>query len=350
VVNHCAARIVRKIMRGRLTPRLLIAALLIAGCARATSEQPTETTPPAAIPAPVPEQPVEVPPPPPAAATHEAREALFPAGIPDGLGCEPADDEVRCLIEALYADDTRTLQLALTLYDEFGDVAGVEPEYEMDGGWRGQVHVVPQRPVGAHRQHLQWALDAQRDIERFEQGLRPHAGEDFRYRHTGLCWRFFDTPGKRTPSAMALDWLLAYNVSGSLNKSPDAVRELIVHEVFHFHDQAANGWSRRALGTTVDEIVARCGTDIECLRPYAPNRTKVVGGTWYAFQPDNGDIAHEYAAELALRYFREQREILEGRAPLQPAFKCGPEENAQAWQALADEFFGGVDLVPGCGA
>jgi len=330
-----------------LIPRLILFSALLAGCTAATevATAPIQAEPP---PAPVEHSAVPAQPAPPTAHPDEARQALFPAGIPQGLSCDETNDEVRCLIEALYDDDEQTLQIALTLYDEFGDVAGVEPEYEMDGGWRGQVHVVPQRPVGAHRQHLQWALDAQRDIDRFVKGLQQHTGEDFRYRHTGLCWRFFDTPGKRTPSAMALDWLLAYNVRGSLNKSRTAVRELIVHEVFHFHDQAADHWSRRALGGIVDDIVAQCGTDIECLRPYAPNRTQVVGGTWYAFQPQNGDIAHEYAAELALRYFREQREVLEGRTPIQPAFKCGPPANTAAWQALVDEFFGAVDLVPDC--
>lgn len=31
-----------------------------------------------------------------------------------------------------------------------------------------------------------------------------------------------------------------------------------------------------------------------------------------------------------------------------PAFKCGPAENARAWQSLVDEFFAGHDLVPAC--
>jgi hypothetical protein len=31
-----------------------------------------------------------------------------------------------------------------------------------------------------------------------------------------------------------------------------------------------------------------------------------------------------------------------------PPFKCGPPENAKAWDLLKDEFFGGVDLVPPC--
>jgi hypothetical protein len=30
------------------------------------------------------------------------------------------------------------------------------------------------------------------------------------------------------------------------------------------------------------------------------------------------------------------------------AFKCGPPENARAWQAVVSEFFDGRDLVPPC--
>jgi hypothetical protein len=74
----------------------------------------------------------------------------------------------------------------------------------------------------------------------------------------------------------------------------------------------------------------------------------VRGGTYYAFQPDNGDGVHEYAAELALRYYREQRALVRGEAPVLPPFKCGPEESARAWSLIVDEFFGGVDLVPDC--
>jgi hypothetical protein len=79
-----------------------------------------------------------------------------------------------------------------------------------------------------------------------------------------------------------------------------------------------------------------------------------VGG-FYAFHPDNG--VGEYAAELAIRYYREQRAVLgmatpadaKPRAPhATGAFKCGPPDNARAWDLLVREFFGGVDLVPPC--
>jgi hypothetical protein len=55
----------------------------------------------------------------------------------------------------------------------------------------------------------------------------------------------------------------------------------------------------------------------------------------------------EYAAELALRYYRETRAILRKDKPIAP-FKCGPPENARAWTAFVAEFFAGVDLVPAC--
>ena len=74
----------------------------------------------------------------------------------------------------------------------------------------------------------------------------------------------------------------------------------------------------------------------------------VRGGTYYAFQQNNGNSVHEYAAELAVRYFAEQREMLSNGKLARRAFKCGPAENAQAWQALVDEFFAGRDLVPSC--
>lgn len=53
------------------------------------------------------------------------------------------------------------------------------------------------------------------------------------------------------------------------------------------------------------------------------------------------------AAELAVRYFKEQSEMLAAQRLARRAFKCGPAENARAWRALIDEFFAGRDLVPG---
>ena len=74
----------------------------------------------------------------------------------------------------------------------------------------------------------------------------------------------------------------------------------------------------------------------------------VRGGTYYAFQPNNGDAVHEYAAELALRYYRDNRVSMRGEALKKPGFKCGPPGNQRAWAALSGEFFGGVDRTPSC--
>jgi hypothetical protein len=97
-------------------------------------------------------------------------------------------------------------------------------------------------------------------------------------------------------------------------------------------------------------ILERCGAKraMKCLAPYAPNDTTVRGGTYYAFQSNNGDTVHEYAAELAVRYFKEQSEMLRAGKLSRAAFKCGPPENARAWQSLVSEFFDGRDLVPAC--
>ena len=72
------------------------------------------------------------------------------------------------------------------------------------------------------------------------------------------------------------------------------------------------------------------------------------GGTYYAFQPNNGDAVHEYAAELALRYYRENRAAMRGETLHHALFKCGPVENQHAWRAIRDEFFGGADRTPNC--
>ena len=78
------------------------------------------------------------------------------------------------------------------------------------------------------------------------------------------------------------------------------------------------------------------------------NDMMVRGGTFYAFQQNNGDTVHEYAAELAVRYFKEQSEWLATGKLTRKAFKCGPPENGRAWSSLVSEFFAGRDLVPPC--
>ena len=140
-----------------------------------------------------------------------------------------------------------------------------------------------------------------------------------------------------------------------LVRAPEVAAMALVHEIFHLNDAAhattgGRWWSERALGADYDAIVKKCGTSRACLAPFAPNHTTVRGGTYYAFQPGNGVV--EYAAELALRYYREQRAVLFGlprsRGGAEKPFKCGPPVNGRAWASMRDEFFGGVDVVPPC--
>jgi hypothetical protein len=222
----------------------------------------------------------------------------------------------------------------------------VQVEQDMEGGFRGKIHLVPEVPLGRYRRHLEWVAGATGDFVAFFGALSAPA--PVRYRVRPLAFRFFRSVRRTTPSAYAGGWDVSYNVSGSLNGSADAVRETLFHEVFHLNDAAHGDWSARALRAIFDAIVARCGTRVACLRPYAPGDTMVRGGTYYAFQPDNGDAVHEYAAELALRWYREQRAVQRGEKLGRPAFKCGPEENRRAWEAIVAEFFGGADAVPAC--
>jgi hypothetical protein len=255
--------------------------------------------------------------------------------------------QVRCLLKLRYPDDEATARLVVDLYDKTGTVAGIEHPHTMDGGWRGDIDLVAERPIGQHRRHLEWIAAAAADHSQFFAGLEARAGRRVPYRFKPIALRFFRSVGRTTPSAYAHDWTISYNVSGSLNHSADAVRETMFHETFHLND---DGWSQTALGAMYDGILSRCtGTNgklkTPCLAPFAPNDTMVRGGTFYAFQPGNG--VHEYSAELAIRYYREHRAVLAGKRAPKP-FKCGPEENGRAWKLLVDRFFGGIDLTASC--
>ncbi len=277
---------------------------------------------------------------------------LFPDAattLPGTAGCLPlldARDRARCLFATRYEGDAEATRIATELFETSGTVAGVQVEQDMDGGFRGMLHLVPEVPLGKYRRHLAWVAAATRDYDAFFAQLRAPA--PVRYRIRPLAFRFFRSVGRATPSAYAEGWSVSYNVSGSLNTSADAVRETLFHEIFHLDDAAHDDWSKRTLQPIFDAIVARCGTRAECLRPYAPGDTVVRGGTYYAFQPDNGESVHEYAAELALRWYREQRALQRGQRTGRAPFKCGPEENRRAWAALVVEFFGGADAGPSC--
>ena len=321
-------------------------AVVVVACAAPASAPPTvaptttaSARPPDAAPAPAP------PPDTPPAAPPDPRVTLDTAK--HLLGVDAPDCDVACLIDRAYAADPRAAALAKALYADTGDVAGVGDVMDMDGGFRGPIHLVPAWPTGADRRHLAWVAAALRDYDTFFAKLDAHP----RYRWRDLEVRFVRSVKRHTPSAFAQPWNVSYNLSGSLLVSAELVRETLFHEIFHMNDDDHGDWSGTALRADYDAIVARCGTTREataCLAPYAPSDTKVRGGTYYAFTQDNGDPVHEYAAELALRYYREQREMLRRHRLSRRAFKCGPPENRRSWDALVTEFFGGRDLVPPC--
>lgn len=264
--------------------------------------------------------------------------------LPGGEACEA----VACVIDHAYRADPEAKALARTLWTAHGSVAGLGLDEVMDGGYRGKIHLVPELPTGRYRTHLARVVRAMASIDQFFATLFADQPAP-RYRWQGVAFRFARSLGKRTPSAYANGWTIAYNVAGSLLTSAAGVHETVVHELFHSNDGAHGDWSATHLQAEYDAIVTRCRrARPSCLAPYAPNSTMVRGGTYYAFQPNNGNGVHEYAAELAVRYVKEQREMLDTGKLARRAFKCGPPANGRAWQALVDEFFAGRDLVPKC--
>ncbi len=250
----------------------------------------------------------------------------------------------RDALAARFASDPQAQPLALSLYDVDADDSDTLPAQAFDGGYRGTIQLVPALPVGELRRHLAWVVAAMSDFDVFFAALSRKG--TVRYRWRGLSLHFYRSVGNTTPNAFAWGWNVAYNVNGSIDTTADATRETLFHEIFHLDDADHGDWSPAHLASLHDAIERRCGVRTACLAPYAPTGTLVRRGTYYAFQP--GNDVHEYAAEVALRYYRENRALVRGEAPLRPAFKCGPEENRRAWEALRDEFFGGVDLVPAC--
>lgn len=248
---------------------------------------------------------------------------------------------VHCALHERFAADPKARALAIELFDKTGTVSTVLPEQDFEGGYRGTLHLVPRLPIGALRVHLQWVHDALLDFDAFFTAL----GGKPAYRWRKLELRFFESVKRKTPSAFAVDWSVAYNTSGSLFGSFEGVRMTMFHEVFHLNDQARGFWSEKALGPIYDRIVAKCGLKTECLTPFAPDSLKVRGGTYYAFHGGNG--VTEYAADLAKRYYVEQRLVQQKKTVIAP-FKCGPRENADAWKLLIDAFFDGIDGVPPC--
>jgi hypothetical protein len=286
---------------------------------------------------------------------EKASSAPILAACPAGLA---GDARVRCLYDERYKGDAKAAGIAHELFVKWRVVAGVEVAHTMDGGYRGMIRIEPAVPIGENRHHLEWVAAAIRDFDVFFGELEKFRGGAGRsvlyaasaaspkpYRFQPVRLRFMRSVGARTPAAYAHDWEVAYNFNGTLNISADSVRETMFHEIFHLNDAAHGNWSPHALGDVFDFVAKKCGTNIACLTPYTPNETIVRGGTYYSFQPGNG--VSEYAAELALRYYREQRAVLRGLPKVKP-FKCGRPENAKAWALMRDELFAGVDAVPPC--
>ena len=293
-------------------------------------------------------EPPPAPPEPPHVTAEAAEQAMF-LGAPTeaAVACRARlarADRVACQLAVLYAGDPKARDVALRLYRDAGSVAGLEAEHVMDGGYRGKLRLVPELPVGKERRHLEWVTDALASFESFQASLRERA--PLRYRTNAILFKFLRSVKARTPSAYASAWSIGWNLAGSLHGSAGAVEETLWHEIFHLNDQEHGSWSTTALGAIYRAIYDRCGERTPCLAPYSPGDTMVRGGTYYSFHGDNGPA--EYAAELAVRYWREHRAVLAKQKLAKKPFKCGPPENAKAWAALAKEFFGGVDLVPAC--
>ena len=261
-----------------------------------------------------------------------------------------ADGPIHCLLDARYASDAEAHMIAAGMYRKTGSVAGVVREHVMDGGYRGMLHLVPVLPIGADRVHLQRVSDSLDDYDEFFAALESNGNQKIAYRWRALGLRFFRSVKARTPSAYASGWTVAYNVDGSLNHTDTSVRETMFHEIFHLNDSAhgdkGEDWSDKRLEPTYEKIVAHCKTSTPCLAKFAPNDTKVKGGTYYAFQP--GNDVREYAAELAVRYYKEQRGVLGMGPVVKTPFKCTGADNEKSWNAMVAEFFGGIDLTPAC--
>ncbi len=275
-------------------------------------------------------------------------DAADPAVHPWSTECAPALPEearIRCAFGVRYAGDPEAARLAHGLFVRHGVRAGVEVAHVMNGGYRGMIQIVPAVPTKQHRRHLAWIDAAFADFEAFFEGLgRGDAGVP-RYRFRPIDVRFMRSVRATTPNAYASGWEVAYNLDGSINLSESAVRETMFHEIFHLNDTHHGEFSLKSLSRVYDAIVKRCGTRSPCLQPYSPGDTMVRNGTYYPFQP--GNDVREYGAELAIRYYREQRLAIRGEKVARP-FKCGPRENAEVWAAFAGEFFAGIDRIPAC--
>ncbi len=269
--------------------------------------------------------------------------AACPATLPDA-------DHIECLLQLRFGSEPETLALARALYFDKKTPIGVEMHTSVDG-YRGErVALFPALPVGEHRHHLEWLNAGLERFDAFFERLNERASRPIAFEPRPQGFVFFTTDGPSYPSAYCSDGLIAYNLLGPLHAERDEMHDTLFHELFHIND-ARHGqpsyWSVQKLDGLYQRILTRCADDHECLERYSPHPTIVPQGTFYAFDHRTGDV-REYAAELALRYFREHEAVLAGTPLAQEPFKCQSEENALSWREVVDEFFGGVDLIPEC--
>jgi hypothetical protein len=255
-------------------------------------------------------------------------------------------EHVECLLSFRFGSDPEALEMARALYAGTNALAGVEARGSIEGYAGEEVVLFPALPVGEHRHHLRWLHSSLVAFDGFVGALSSRADKPVSFQARPRGFAFFQTAAPAYPSAYCSEDVIAYNVHGPLHGDPREMHETLFHELFHMNDAARNAWSVSALGPLYESIIERCADDHECLAPFAPHRTLVPDGTYYAFDPRTRDV-REYAAELAVRYFLEHEAILAGE-PAKSPFKCAMAENHVAWSRLVGEFFGGVDLSPPC--
>jgi len=258
----------------------------------------------------------------------------------------PPKDHAECLIEFRFAHDAEALDLARALYAKTGVLPGVDTSKSQSTYAGENVTTKPALPLGDDRQHLAWIIAS---FERYDEVFSALAAQapapiDFSLRPDAFV--FFRTETRTYPSAWGQGGVVGYNLDGPLHTSERDVLETLFHELFHLNDERRGGWSASALGDVFEGIIRRCGADDECLGGFAPYDTRVPDGTYYPFDERTRDV-REYGAELALRWYLEHEAMLKG-SPLEPPFKCGPDENHVVWERITNDFFGGLDLTRAC--
>jgi hypothetical protein len=252
-----------------------------------------------------------------------------------------------CLIAFRFSVDPIAQQLARDLYGQTNALVGIGLHRSIDGFPGEEVQLFPALPIGTDRHHLEWLSSSLKSFDAFADALAPHAKEPLAFERRPRAFAFYRTAEPAFPSAYCSDGVIAYNLDGPLHTVERGVLETLFHELFHINDARRGAWSEATLGTVFEDIIERCGDEHECFRKFAPHSTVVSGGTFYGFDRRTRDV-REYAAELALRYFVEHETILGGTPPAEAPFKCRAQENRLAWELLARDFFGGVDLTPRC--